>query len=82
MRYVAALTVMVLGLVVIGCKSGLPPNALEEGRSCILGIVPPSQVEQVQVWAPSAQVHDYLLNPSCDEAEMTRSLNEIRRDTR
>jgi hypothetical protein len=65
-----------------GCGTKLPPNAPVEGRACFLGAVPPSQVEQVQVWAPTARISDLLINPYCDDEETRRLLNEIRRDTR
>lgn len=75
--------ILTLGLLsVSACQTNPPPNALEEGRSCYLGVVPPSQVEQVQVWAASAQAGDYLLNPACDAADMLRVLTETRRNTR
>lgn len=75
------LTLITLVLA-IGCRSVVPEDALEQGRSCFLGVVPPSQVEQVQVWAPAAQKGDYLLNPACDDADTMAMLNNIRRNTR
>lgn len=66
----------------VACTTKLPANATEQGRSCLLGVVPRSQVEQVQVWAPAAQRGDFLMNPACDTADTERLLNDIRRDTR
>lgn len=73
---------MLIAASLTGCAAKLPLNALEQGRSCILGAVPPSQVEQVQAWAPAAQRGDFLLNPACDAADMLEILNEVRRNTR
>lgn len=69
-------------LLLAGCATKLPANTLEQGRSCILGVVPPSQVDQVQVWAESAQVGDMLMNLWCDAREIESALNEVRRLTR
>jgi hypothetical protein len=65
-----------------GCQTKLPPNDPIEGRPCILGVVPPSQVDQVRVWAEGAHSGDLLVSPACDEVDVTRLLNEIRRNTR
>lgn len=65
-----------------GCATKSSPKEDDLSRPCILGAVPASQLEQVRVWAESARVGDYLLNPTCDEQQMERDVNEIRRDTR
>jgi len=69
-------------LSLIGCHGKPLPPATDYSRGCYLGMVPPSQLEQVQTWAPAARVGDMLLSPECDAEETESQLNEIRRNTR
>jgi len=65
-----------------GCATKLPPPDLTDARGCYVGMVPRSQLVQVQVWAPRAQAGDLLITPACDAAETEQMLNDIRRRTR